>query len=113
MPQQQPLARVPIWGPGQAFSPWNAPYSSAHISAVFSGDVALPLGDHLLLVMRDKILCGDFVDLFSWLFREIKKKDKDLMDEKEKEILKSHRVDHTWANWLPGFLVYARMTAMA
>lgn len=41
----------------------------------------------------------------------VEKKDKDLMDDREKEIFKHRRVDRTWTNWLAGFLIYAGVTA--
>lgn len=54
----------------------------------------MPLGEHLAQVIRNKILRGEYVDLFSLLYRELEKKDKDLQD--EKEILKKCKVDRNW-----------------
>lgn len=67
----------------------------------------MPLGDHLTTSTRDKIVRGEYVDVFSLLYRELEKKDKEDIDEREKERLKWHRVDSNWANWHPGFLIYA------
>lgn len=50
--------------------------------------------------------------LFSLLYRQVEKKDKDLMDDREEEVLKLRRVDGIWSNWLAGFLIY-RVTAKA
>lgn len=63
----------------------------------------MPLGEHLLLFTRGKILREDYIDFFFLLYGEIEKKDKDLMDDKEKEILRKRKVDRTWANWLSFF----------
>lgn len=67
----------------------------------------MPLQDHLTTNTRDKILQGEYVDIFSLLFRELEKKDKDDQDEYEKECIKCHKVDCNWANWHLGFLIYA------
>lgn len=59
--------------------------------AIPSGDIALPLGEHLLPATWEQILKGEFVGFFSLLFREVEKKNKELLellDDKEKEILK-------------------------
>lgn len=45
----------------------------------------MPLGKHLLQPTRDKILKGGYIDFFSLLYRKGEKKDKELMDDKEKE----------------------------
>lgn len=45
-----------------------------------SGDIAMPLGEHFLQATRDKILRGECMDVFTLLYQEIGKKDKDLMD---------------------------------
>lgn len=37
----------------------------------------------------------------------MEKKDKEDLDDKEKEKLRKRRVDRTWANWLPDFFIYA------
>lgn len=58
-------------------------------------------GGSLAQATRDKILRGEYVDLFSLLYRELEKKDKDLLDDKEKEILKKRKVDRNWTNWCP------------
>lgn len=72
-----------------------------------SGDVAMPLGEHLFQATRDKILNGECIDLFLLLYCEIEKNDKDMMDDKEKEVLKKRKEDQPWANWLVVFLIFA------
>lgn len=67
------------------------------------------MGDHLLPTTRDKICREMFVDLFSLLFRELEKKDKEELDDKLKN--RKQAVDRTWANWLPGFLIFAGVLA--
>lgn len=44
---------------------------------------------------------------FSILFHELEKKDKEDLDETEKEKLKKCNVKRTWANWLPEFFIDA------
>lgn len=41
------------------------------------------------------------------MYREEEKKEKELMNDKAKEVLKKRKVDRTWANWLSVFLIYA------
>lgn len=67
-------------------SPWGIAISGGHHFAIPSGDIALPLVEYLLPTTREKILRGEFVDFFS---KELEKKDKDLLDDREKKILKS------------------------
>lgn len=83
------------------------------LTALQSGEVALPLSEHLLPSTRDKILRGKFIDLFNLLYREIEKKDKEELDDKEKEKLQKCKVDRTWANWLLGFFIYAGVISRA
>lgn len=51
------------------------------------------------------------MDLFSLLYRELERKDKEDLDDKDKEKIKRRTVDRTWANWLPGFLIFAGVVA--
>lgn len=66
------------------------------------GDLGMPLGEHLTVATRDKILKGDYMDVFSLL-----EKDKDELDECLKEHIKWCTIDRTYTNWNPGFLIYA------
>lgn len=106
-----PGGTVGSWGSYAGQPSWPASYMAVPAAAIPFGDVALPLGDHLLPATRDKICRGEFVDLFSLLFRELEKKDKDELDDKDKEKIKKRTVDRTWANWLPGFLIFAGILA--
>lgn len=45
----------------------------------------MPLGEHLTVVTRDKILHGDYIDVFALLFQDSGKKDNDELDEHLKE----------------------------
>lgn len=51
------------------------------------------------------------MDIFSLIYREVERKDKDLMDDREREVLKHRRVDRTWSNWFT--LIYMGVTANA
>lgn len=64
----------------------------------------MPLGEYLMTNTRDKILWSEFIDIF---FQELEKKNKEDLENQEKEHLKCHRVDHSMANWYQGFLTYA------
>lgn len=83
------------WGFGGS---WGSQAESLPFSVLPSGDLALPLGDHLLPTTREKILRGEFMDLFHLLYWEPVRKDKEEMDEHEKEILKKQKVERTWAS---------------
>lgn len=69
----------------------------------------MPLSDHLLQSKWEKILQGEYVDLFSLLYREVEKKDKDLLADRKKEILRKRKIEPNWTNWLSGYLVYTRV----
>lgn len=58
-------------------------------------------------VIRDKILRGEYIDVFSLFFWKLKKKYKEDLDEYLKEHFKQCTVDYTCANWYLGFLIYA------
>lgn len=73
------------------------------------GDHAMPLGDHLTTNTRDKILQEEYVDIFSLWFCKLEKKDKEDLDDHEKECLKHRKVDHKWAN-CPDSAFYERST---
>lgn len=75
------------------------------------GDMSLLLGEHLLPAMKEKIYKGEFFNFFLLLYRELQKKDKQDLDEKEKEMLKCRKVDRNWSNWVAGFLIYAGVIA--
>lgn len=90
---------------------WGFIPTMSHPSAIPLGGIALPLGDHLLPATIEKILHGEFVDLFSLLYRELEKKDKDQLDDREKDILKRRKFDRTLAIWLLGFLIYVNVIA--
>lgn len=108
-----PGGQVP-WLGAYGFPPAiPAPCKMVPVAAIPLDDVALPLGDHQLATTKDKILHGEFVDIFSLLFRELEKKDKEDLDEKDKEKLKKLKVDRTWANWLPGYIIYAGLISRA
>lgn len=100
MDQQDVLAGLLPWqqtamglGPGQ--QPWGSPYATVPFRALPYGDMAMPLGNHLTQATREKILRGEFVDIFSLLFRDLKKKDKEDMEEKDRENLRRRNVDRT------------------
>lgn len=80
-------------------------YVATPLAALPTGDVILPLGDHLLAFTKEKILRGKFVDVFfHFLPHELEKKDKEDLYEKDKAKLKKHKIDRNWANWFPGSL---------
>lgn len=45
-------------------------------------------GDHLSAATKDKVVEGGYMDIFSLLFRELEKKDKENMDEQQKKRIK-------------------------
>lgn len=106
---------TPTNPPPKPILPWGAscggPRSGTStkmtpLSAVPSGDIAMPLDEHLL-PFREHILQGEFIDFLSLLYQDIERKDKDLIDDKDKEVLKKRKMERTWANWLSVFLFYA------
>lgn len=52
------------------------------------------LGKHLLQATKENILWGEYVDFFSLMYHELQKKDKELMEDKEKEIWKKRKAGH-------------------
>ena len=53
------------------------------------------------------------MDVFELLNRDVRKKDLDKEDKKEKERCRRKKPDRTWSSWLPGFLVYAGVVITA
>lgn len=62
-------------------------FRASHVSFPV-GDMSFPLREHLLPATKEKIIQGEFADFFLLLYRELEKKDKQDLDEKEKEIVK-------------------------
>nr|XP_060635367.1 uncharacterized protein LOC132777075 [Anolis sagrei ordinatus] len=67
---------------------------------------SIGLGGHLARKTIDKILRGEYIDIFSLMFREPDESD----DEEEEEM---RRVDQNWSNWFPCFLIYASVIIKA
>ncbi|XP_053159419.1 uncharacterized protein LOC128347977 isoform X2 [Hemicordylus capensis] len=85
------------WYPrGVLPTPQHSPY----------GAVGLPLGDHLLPATKEKILKGEYVDIFSLLFREPEVKHKEGESCKDHAVTKRKPVEKSWNNWLSGFTIY-------
>lgn len=116
VPPQYGMGAVPFptqqWGGWHGWGPQGAmwsPFEATSPGAIPFRDIAMPLGEHLTLATRDRILRGEYVDVFSLLFCELEKKDKEDMDDRLKERIKRRNIDRTYANWYPGFLIYAGM----
>lgn len=58
-------------------------------------------------------LGGNFGAFLPWPMWSGEKKDKENLDEKDKEKLKKLNVDRTWTSWLPGYLIYLGILAKA
>lgn len=74
--------------------------------SMLSPQVWYLLGKHLTVTTRDRILRGEYMDVFSLLFRDLRRKDKDDLDDCLKEQIKRRMIDQTYPNWYPGFLIY-------
>lgn len=61
-----------------------APTPAKHLPP---GEMDIPLGKYLLPVNRNKMCKGEYVDVFSLLFRELEKNDKEDVGERDKEKL--------------------------
>lgn len=64
---QQSAHMVLYESPGSAFDAVGA-------GSIPFGDMAMPLGEHLTSTTHDKILRGEYVEVFSLLFHDLKKK---------------------------------------
>lgn len=77
---------------------WDSPYQGAlqyemvPAGTLPFGDHTMSLEDHLTSTTRDKILSREYVDIFYLLFRKLKKKNKEDLDDQEKECLKHHKI---------------------
>lgn len=71
-----------------------------------------PLGSHLSEATRERICKGEFVDLFTLLYREPQPKQllPGLIVIMERE---QHKVTRTWNNWFSGYMVYAAVLLRA
>lgn len=67
--------------------------------------MSAPLGPHLHPTTKDKIWWGEFLDLFSLLFRKPEPKPWAgfSADSQELNTFKHHKVYHTWDNYLSGY----------
>lgn len=81
VPVKPPLAPGPLWGGWDFPSPWSSNYENILLTSLLSGEIALPLGDHLLLATHEKTLKGEFIDLFSLLYRGVEKMGKEELDD--------------------------------
>lgn len=70
------------------------------------GDVALPLGGHLTLSVRDKIWRGEYVDIFSLMDTESKPVPKVGEPMRDQEVMHKRKVDRNWTNWLYSYAIY-------
>lgn len=96
MVSQTPLVFELPWGSWESRAPCRSPSFSLQLDLLPSGNIVLPL----LQATKEKILKGEFGDLFFFLYRSWRKvkKDKEQLDDREKEILNCRKVDHTRAN---------------
>ena len=62
---------------------------------------------------KEKIWLGKYMHLFKLLIRNVEKKDLDKEDEKDKEKRGRKKPERTLPNWLPRFLIYARVIVKA
>ncbi|XP_053169074.1 protein diaphanous homolog 1-like isoform X1 [Hemicordylus capensis] len=77
------------------------------------GGMGLLLGDRLLPATKEKILKGEYIDIFSLLFRKPGVKHKEGESFKDHEATKRKPVEKTWNNWLSGFTIYMGVIVQA
>lgn len=71
------------------------------------GDIALPLGGHLALSIKEKIWRGEFVDIFSLLQVEPEPVQRIGEPLRDQEVVRQRKIDKNWTNWLNGYFIYA------
>lgn len=70
------------------------------------GDIALPLGGHLALSVREKIWSGEYVDMFSLLHTEPEPVPKVREPVRDKEVMRKGKIVRNWTNWLYSYAIY-------
>lgn len=75
-------------------------------------NIAISFGSHISQETIEKIVQGDYIDLFSLLNNEIDPATIKY-DDQEKERIKKKKPDRSWSNWLPAFYAYAGILAGA
>lgn len=56
------------------------------LASVHFRDIAIPVGEHLTVATRDRILISEYIDVFLLLFRDLEKKEMDHL----RDLLKEH-----------------------
>lgn len=95
--------------PGEAKGKQSAPESQNAPPPAKS----VSFGCHISKELREKIVQGQYLDIFSLLNRKISKSDYDKFDERHNEAIRRKKPERTWANWLPAFYAYAGILAGA
>lgn len=68
---------------------------------------------HLAPATVEKIVKGEYVDVFSLLNKEVEEKILETLAEKGREKLRHKAPDICWDNWLPEFFIYADVIVKA
>lgn len=74
------------------------------------GKMALALGRHLTPSIKEKVLKGEYVGIFSLLHGMPEPTEKSEDKPKGREVIKRAKTGN-WSNWLKGFIVYAGFIA--
>ncbi|KAL8221088.1 UNVERIFIED_CONTAM: hypothetical protein K2H54_058770 [Gekko kuhli] len=74
---------------------------------------SLPLGDNLLQAIKTKIWRGEYVDMFTLLFRDVELKANMRDDPWELEKIKRMQIDKNFDNWLSAYTVYMGVVLQA
>lgn len=90
---------------------WQAPggngtFTPSDIPPFAYMERSLALGDHLLPSTKVKIWRGEYIDLFTLLFRDVEVKPGAKDDPRELEKIKRQQVDKNFDNWLTAYTIY-------
>lgn len=105
MPLATPALGQLMGSPSPATGTWIT--ESGERPRISYGDIALPLGGHLALSVKEKIWCGEFVDIFSLLQMEPEPVAKVGDPVWDQETVKKCKIDKNWTNWLNGYVIFA------
>ncbi|KAL8221296.1 UNVERIFIED_CONTAM: hypothetical protein K2H54_064274 [Gekko kuhli] len=83
-----------------------APHSPAMDLPRVYMEHSLPLGDHLLQAKEAKIWRGEYVEMFTLLFRDVEVKASVRDDPRELEKIRHKQVDKNFDNWLSAYTIY-------
>lgn len=98
-------APLGYWGPYGPYLPVQQGLIADPPSIAY-GSIAIPLGGHLALSIKEKIWRGEFIAVFSLLHAEPDPIPRVGDPIKNQETIRKQKIDKNFTNWLYGYVIY-------